>query len=397
MKTGHLFIATHEWGDMWRAQQPLCNALAEAGEHVLYTTCDTSFLRALNPRQAQERQRLQRWWSGERRGVHPRRSNVDEYFPPPLWHLGTRFPALLERQVETVGRLARRCLPAQEAGDGLYVWIDNPFGARLKRVFPRARVLGYMSDDIRPFPHVHFQNVEWAERRLAQTSDAMIGVTCALRDRYAVYGATALLSRVGAPAWVEDPRYDAPPTDQPDWLRDIPRPILGFIGSIAPWLDLAILRQLAQRFAHASLFVAGPLDIPTDADWQALDSMPNVFLRPGRIPYNSIPLLLQHFDVCLLPFLKVPLMAGADPGKMYEYMGVGKPTVAIRVNEDMERYRDLAYLAETAEVFTEQVGRALNETPDDPRQAARRAFAKNQTWARTAERLRGELRARFGM
>ena len=49
-------------------------------------------------------------------------------------------------------------------------------------------------------------------------------------------------------------------------IADIPKPIIGYTGVIASWLDLELIDRLAQEFSDCSIVMVGPLynisDVP---------------------------------------------------------------------------------------------------------------------------------------
>ncbi|HYR46776.1 MAG TPA: glycosyltransferase, partial [Thermoanaerobaculia bacterium] len=158
-------------------------------------------------------------------------------------------------------------------------------------------------------------------------------------------------------------------------LPDVRGPVIGYFGAIASWVDVALLEKVARRFPHATLVLAGEA---FDVDVAGLASLPNVRLLGDR-PYDEMPALLWRFDVCLIPFLVNPLTDAMHPVKLYEYCFGGKPVVASDL-ADLRSHGDLLYLAHGQEEFIAQVGRALEEPPDDPRRIARRRLAAASDW-----------------
>ena len=74
------------------------------------------------------------------------------------------------------------------------------------------------------------------------------------------------------------------------------------------------------------------------------------------------------------------------PVKMYEYFACGLPVVSSALGE-VQRYSDLAYVAESPAEFVSQLERAVAE--DDPaKRAARRQVAEQESWRSRCEALR---------
>jgi len=85
----------------------------------------------------------------------------------------------------------------------------------------------------------------------------------------------------------------------PQDLKGIPRPILGYFGSIDPRLDGPLIQYLANSRPGWSFVFLGPVH-----SWEILKphfSSPNLLLL-GTKEYGEFPNYLQTFDVCLMPF-----------------------------------------------------------------------------------------------
>src|ERR1051325_8718422 len=101
---------------------------------------------------------------------------------------------------------------------------------------------------------------------------------------------------------------------------------------------------------------------------------------------------MAQWNAALIPFLRNDLTRATNPIKLYEYLSVGLPVVSTRLPE-IERYRDLIYLADTPEEFASQLQRAVEEDGAVLR-ARRAAFAKRETWAERTQTLLSDLDSR---
>nr|BFE95850.1 hypothetical protein GCM10020185_63860 [Pseudomonas brassicacearum subsp. brassicacearum] len=73
-----------------------------------------------------------------------------------------------------------------------------------------------------------------------------------------------------------------------------------------------------------------------------------------------MPLYLDHFDACLIPFRLYNVTHAVDPVKFYEYISAGKPVISTPLAE-MSIYKDLLYFATGVDEFIEQIEGALAE------------------------------------
>lgn len=154
------------------------------------------------------------------------------------------------------------------------------------------------------------------------------------------------------------------------------RRIIGYYGAIAEWFDLELLEKVARRFSDCLVLLVGADTTGAQARLQALDNV--VFT--GEVPYAQLPAYLDAFDVCLLPFLVIPLTLATNPVKIYEYLSAGKEVVSIDLPE-IRQFGDLVRTGRDHASFLDAVDAALNAPSDPALLARRREFAAAQTWS----------------
>lgn len=155
------------------------------------------------------------------------------------------------------------------------------------------------------------------------------------------------------------------------------RPQIGYVGAWAPWVDKALVRELAKRL-DVEVTIIGP------AFGRKLGSAAGD--EDGRIRYlglkrhEDLAGWIRRFNVCLIPFRQVPIALSANPIKAYEYMAAGKPVVSTDLPECrlMHPHVDVAA---NRQAFIREVARRLEEPGDE---AARRQYALNNTWGHRA-------------
>jgi glycosyltransferase involved in cell wall biosynthesis len=162
-------------------------------------------------------------------------------------------------------------------------------------------------------------------------------------------------------------------------LGAIPRPILGFTGLLADWVDLQLLADLARRRPGWSIVLIGR----ADTDLKLLQGLKNVYLL-GHRPYNRLPEFLRGFDVALLPFVNNELTRSANPLKLREYMAAGLPIVACPIPE-VARYAGRVALASTVSEYEREIS-AILEKGDVGASAERSEQMACESWdAKVAE------------
>jgi hypothetical protein len=152
-------------------------------------------------------------------------------------------------------------------------------------------------------------------------------------------------------------------------LADLPKPILGFHGLIADWVDLPLLAEIARMRPQWSIVLIGR----SDTSLRALRSLPNVHLL-GHRPYERLPEYLRGFDIALLPFVNNKLTINANPLKLREYLAAGLPVVATPIPE-VVRLAPPAHLASTTVEYVKEIETILAEGRTGPQQRRSAAMA----------------------
>ncbi len=138
-------------------------------------------------------------------------------------------------------------------------------------------------------------------------------------------------------------------------LRQLPRPILGFHGLLADWVDLELIAELARKRPDWSIVLIGRVD----TDLTPIQGLRNVHLL-GHRPYSRLPEYLRGFDVALLPFVCNELTRNANPLKLREFLAAGLPVVAAPLPE-VARFNGIVSLASTADEYVREIGILLEQ------------------------------------
>ncbi len=118
----------------------------------------------------------------------------------------------------------------------------------------------------------------------------------------------------------------------PDEVRDLPRPIIGFHGLLADWVDFELIKKVAERFESGSVVLVGKVSVDAEQKVKILDGVPNIHFL-GRKPYEQLPAYCKAFDVALNPFAINELTLAANPLKVREYLAAGLPVVSTDIPE----------------------------------------------------------------
>jgi len=172
-----------------------------------------------------------------------------------------------------------------------------------------------------------------------------------------------------------------PATPVPADIANLPRPILGFFGLVADWVDQDALIACAKAHPEGSVVVVGK--VAPDVDDAKLRAVPNIHLL-GRKSYADLPGYCKAFDVSLMPFRVNELTLNANPLKVREYLAAGLPCVSTDLPE--VRKVGLCKIASGREDFVRKVDEALAEGAGPSRERAERILG--DSWEAKVEEIR---------
>ena len=121
-------------------------------------------------------------------------------------------------------------------------------------------------------------------------------------------------------------------TPIPAEIADLPRPIIGFHGLLADWVDFELIKKTAAHFAGGSVVLIGKTTVDAEKKIRVLDGIKNIHFL-GRKPYAELPSYCKGFDVALNPFAVNELTLAANPLKVREYLAAGLQVVSTDIPE----------------------------------------------------------------
>src|SRR6266516_5308370 len=119
-----------------------------------------------------------------------------------------------------------------------------------------------------------------------------------------------------------------PQTVVPDEMKKLSKPVIGFFGLIADWVDLELIRFLAVARPGWNFALIGKIT----TDVRLFGDLPNVHLL-GQKTYEALPGYVKAFDVAILPSVMNELTIAANPLKLREYLAAGLPVVSSAIPE----------------------------------------------------------------
>ncbi len=168
-------------------------------------------------------------------------------------------------------------------------------------------------------------------------------------------------------------------TEVPDDLAAIPRPRIGFYGTISDWLDFDLIAELARRRPGWHFPMIGQIL----ADVGRLRDLPNVHFL-GQKRHDELPGYCKGFDVGWIPYAMIERLRYVNPLKLREYLSAGLPVASTAVPEVL-RYSRWVAIEKDAAGFDAAIARLLADDSLE-RKLARSDAMRAETWdARIAE------------
>lgn len=260
-------------------------------------------------------------------------------------------------------------------------WSFLPSAAAVAGTLGEALVVYHVVDEFSAFSDAS-SHVAELERRLLRRADLVIASSERLLVAKREVNPRVVLVRHGVDhahfARALDPSLEVPPP-----LARLPRPVIGFFGLVADWIDLELVRRVADSYPLASVVLLGKVI----TDLRPLEGARNVHLL-GRRPYAELPAWCRGFDVALTPFRRNELALSANPLKAREYVAAGLPNVCT----DLPELRQIpgCTVTRTADEFVAAVGQALRSGGPDP---VRSALVRGEGWEAKVDEIRAHVAA----
>ncbi len=171
-------------------------------------------------------------------------------------------------------------------------------------------------------------------------------------------------------------------TEIPHDIANLPKPIIGFHGLLADWVDFELIKKTAEHFKDGSIVLIGKIAVDAEQKIKLLNDVPNVHFL-GRKPYTELPAYCKGFDVAINPFEINELTLAANPLKVREYLAAGLPVVSTDIPE--VRILPDCLVGVDHSDFIKKVEMAI--AGPKPREAVSDAIA-HESWEAKVEELR---------
>lgn len=270
-------------------------------------------------------------------------------------------------------------------------WSFLPASAPVSGTLGEDLVVYHCVDEFSAFSDTNGRHIADLERQLLKKADLVITSAERLRANKVKVNPHTVLVRHGTD-FTHFVKATDPATQIPMDLARLPKPIFGFFGLVADWVDQEVFKAVAKAHPEGSVVILGK--VAPDVDVSGLSQFKNIHLL-GRKKYDELPGYCRAFDVALMPFKWNELTLNANPLKVREYLAAGLPCVSTPLPE-VEKV-GLCKLAKTPAEAVRRVDECLAEGAGPTRERAEKIF--HESWDARVDEIRrsvGERQLQMG-
>jgi glycosyltransferase involved in cell wall biosynthesis len=253
------------------------------------------------------------------------------------------------------------------------VWFVVPHVGALAGQLGERLSVYYCIDDYAALPDVDERAVREMDEALTTKADLVFAASPEVLARKRFLNQDSHLSPHGVD-FAHFVQAQDPELTEPDDVRSLPRPIVGFFGLIEQWIDLDLVGWLAAMRPRWTFFMIGRVAV----DESALPREPNVRFVGSR-PYDSLPAYGKAFDVAILPYRLTPQVLAANPLKLREYLAMGKPVVSVSTPV-IDGFGELVAIARSREDFLTALDRAVSGGLSPQQRRVQTQAVSGMTW-----------------
>lgn len=182
------------------------------------------------------------------------------------------------------------------------------------------------------------------------------------------------------PQGVELSHFVRPGNAGPRKLDGSTRPVVGYHGLIASYVDVALIEICARAYPNYEFMIIGRSEV----EFPSATTPANVNYI-GPVPYKELPAYVARFDVGMIPFIPNELTLASNPLKLLEYFAMGIPVVSTALPE-VAKFGDLVSVGSTHEEFIAAIQSALHSDSEEL-QRARIQKAQQYSWETIVENV----------
>lgn len=169
---------------------------------------------------------------------------------------------------------------------------------------------------------------------------------------------------------------------------DRKKPIIGFYGALAPWIDFGLLNRMAKKHDEWEFVYLGVDYNGAAIDLEKRSNVHNL----GAKNYEVLPKYAKYFNCAIIPFKRGEIAKATSPVKLFEYMAAGLPTVCTRDLQECKGY-EFVYMSKDDNEFEKNLAKAIVDYGVLDNRKKLLLQAKENTWAKRVQVIDENLSA----
>lgn len=231
----------------------------------------------------------------------------------------------------------------------------------------------YCIDDYAALPDVDVTAVRRMDDTLTRKADLVFVASGTLLDGKRTLNPNTHVSAHGVD-YDHFVKAQDPKTQVPADAASLPGPIIGFFGLIERWIELSLIRYLAEQRPNWTFLMIGRIAVPESE----VPRLPNIHYL-GRRPYETLPAYGKAFTAAIIPYHLTQQVINSNPIKLREYLAMGKPIVSVSTPE-IDKFREYVAIGRTREEYLAHLDRAVAQGLTAEQIERQTALAATMTW-----------------
>lgn len=344
-------LATSPWYPIPTRKQQVMSRIPDA--EILYFDPSATVIAPLRDKSAKPLMKKYK-----KAGVKPK-ENITVYSLPPVLPFFYKIRLINRINQKRMARFVRKKMKAHGFETPL-LWVYSPVTVDLVDRIPKSGLVYDCVDRHSAYDGLmNPELVDAMELELAGKADVCFATADSLAER--LKQANPNTSFIPNGANFERFVQAAQPQPVPEDLKDVPKPVFGFVGALQSCIEYGFVESAAKARPDWSFVWIGKEKPGVDlSELRSLHN--NHFL--GMKPNEQLPQYLANFDACLNLFAKSDLSKDVSPLKFYEYLATGRPIVSTRQPDQVMQYAELIEIADDGQSFLDACQRALDSGSD---------------------------------
>lgn len=350
-------ISSIDWDFLWQGHQEIMSTLAENNNRVLFIE-NTGVRFPTFKDFSRIKSRIKNWLKGIQ-GIRMEKDNLYIFSPIVLPFPYFRIAKWINHKL-ILSVLEKWLKIADFTNPILWIFLPTPLSLDIIESLSSKLTIYYCIDNFR-VSSVAAQKIMRSEIALLKRAELVFVTSKGLYDYCRQYNNEVHIF----PFAVNFRQFEQVKAGGyiPEELKGIKRPIIGYIGGVHKWIDLKLIKEIAQRYPDYSFVFVGPIQ----TDIASLMKLKNLYFL-GKKEHKEVPYFIKHFDLGIIPYLISDYTNNVYPTKLNEYLAMGKPVVSTNLPEILNFNKtndNLVMVGKTSDEFYECILKALRSHSEE--------------------------------